>query len=112
MLYFNGLNNAFGEWKHKDIAGLQVQVAVMASYCKICLGKKLTHNCLPRLRSINEYLGFDWGGKGLRLRQIPSAIGVRVGIRVSTPHMASQSVLLQAPGQAPGDCLAQPIVPA
>ena len=27
----------------------------------ISLGKKFTHNCLSRLRSINEYLVFDWG---------------------------------------------------
>ena len=31
LLYFNGLNSAFGEWKHKNIAGLQVQVTVMAT---------------------------------------------------------------------------------
>jgi hypothetical protein len=29
----------------------------------ISLGKKLTHTCLSGLRSINEYLVFDWGGK-------------------------------------------------
>ena len=69
----------------RDLAGLQIQVTAMASYGIISLGKKLTHNCLSRLRSINEYLVFDWGGKDLRLR---------------------------APGQAPGDCLAQPIAPA
>ena len=27
----------------------------------ISLGKKFTHNCFSRLRSINEYLVFDWG---------------------------------------------------
>ena len=51
----------------RDLAGLQVQVTVMASYGIIFLGKKLTHNCLSRLRSINEYLVIDRGGKGLRL---------------------------------------------
>ena len=30
----------------RDLAGLQVQVTVMASYGIISLGKKLTHNCL------------------------------------------------------------------
>ena len=55
----------------KDFAGLQVQVTVMASYGIIFLGKKPTHNCLSRLRSINEYLVIDWGGKGLQLRQSP-----------------------------------------
>ena len=90
----------------QDLAGLQVQVTVMASYGIIFLGKKLTHNCLSRLGSINEYLVIDWDGKDLRLRQSPSATGVRVRLRVSTPQLASQSVLLRAPGQAPGDCLA------
>ena len=33
----------------------------MASYGIISLCKKLTHNCLSRLRSINEYLVIDWG---------------------------------------------------
>ena len=41
------------------LQGLQVQVTVMASYGIIFLGKKLRHNCLSRLRSINEYLVFD-----------------------------------------------------
>ena len=82
----------------------------MASYGIISLGKKLTHNCLSRLRSINEYLVFDWGGKGLRLRQSPSATEVRVELRMPTPQLASQSA--GAPGQAPGDCLAWPIAPA
>ena len=91
---------------------MQAQVTVMASYGIISLGKKLTHNCLSRLRSINEYLVIDWGGKGLRLRQSPSATGVRVGLRVPTPQLASQSLRLRAPGQAPGDCLARPIAPA
>ena len=93
----------------QDLAWLQVQVTVMASYGIISLGKKLTHNCLSRLRSINEYLAFDWGGKGLLLRQSPSATGVRMGLLVPTPQLALQSVLLQASGQAPGDCLARPI---
>ena len=51
----------------RDLAGLQVQVTVMTTYGIISLGKKLTHNCLSRLGSINEYLIIDWGGKGLRL---------------------------------------------
>ena len=42
-----------------DLAKLQVQVTVMASYGILSLGKKLTRNCLSRLRSINEYLVFD-----------------------------------------------------
>ena len=78
----------------RDFPGLQVQVTVMASYGIISLGKKLTHSCLSRLRSINEYLVFDQGGKGLRLRQIPSATGVQVGLRVPTPWLALQSVVL------------------
>ena len=45
-----------------DLAGLQVQVTVMASYDIISLSKKLTHNFFSRLRSINEYLIIDWGG--------------------------------------------------
>ena len=36
----------------------------IASYGIISFGKKLSLNCLSRLRSINEYLVFDWGGKG------------------------------------------------
>ena len=28
----------------------------------VSLGKKLTHTCFSRLRSINEYLVIDWGG--------------------------------------------------
>ena len=75
-----------------DLAGLQVQVTVMASYGIISLAKKLIHNCLSRLRSINEYLVFDWSGKGLRLRQSPSATGVgnsgahtTVGVAVGAP---------------------------
>ena len=46
----------------RDLAGLQVQVTVMASYGVISLSKKLTDNCFSRLRSINEYLVIDWGG--------------------------------------------------
>ena len=95
----------------RDLAGLQVQVTVMAIYGIISLSKKLAHNCLSQLRSINEYLVFDWGGKGLRLRQSPSATGVLMGLRVPTPQLASQLVFLRAPGQAPGDCLALPIAP-
>ena len=47
----------------RDLAGLQVQVTVMASYGIISLGKNLTHNCLSQLGSINEYLDFDWETK-------------------------------------------------
>ena len=47
-----------------DNTELQVQVTVMASYHIILLCKELTHNFLSRLRSINEYLVFDWDGKG------------------------------------------------
>ena len=75
-----------------DLARLQVQVTVMASYGIISLAKKLIHNCLSRLRSINEYLVFHWSGKGLRLRQSPSATGVgnsgahtTVGVAVGAP---------------------------
>ena len=46
----------------RDLAGLQVQVTVMASYGIISLSKKLTHNCFSQLESINEYLVIDWGG--------------------------------------------------
>ena len=95
-----------------DLAGLQVQVTVMVSYGINSLGKKRTHFWLSRLRSINEYLVFDWGNKDLRLRKSTSATGVQVGLRVPTPQLASQLVLLRAPGQAPGDCLAWPIAPA
>ena len=59
------------------------------------LGQKLTHNCLSRLRSINEYLVIDWCGKGFRLRQSPSATGVRVGLRVPKPQLASHLARLQ-----------------
>ena len=37
---------------------------------------------------------------------------VQVGLGVPTPPLASQSLLLRAPGQTPGDCLARPIAPA
>ena len=43
-----------------------VCVGVCACVCRfVCLsvGKKLRHNWLSRLRSINEYLVIDWGGK-------------------------------------------------
>ena len=46
----------------RDLAGLQVQVTVMASYGIISLSKKLTHNCFSLLRSVNEYLFIDCGG--------------------------------------------------
>ena len=46
----------------QDLAELQVQVTVMASYGIISLSKKLAHNRFSRLRSINEYLVIDWGG--------------------------------------------------
>ena len=36
----------------------------MASYGIDFLGKKLTHNCLSRLKSINEYLVLYWGWTG------------------------------------------------
>ena len=35
----------------------------MVSYGIISLSKKLTHIYFSRLRSINEYLVFDWGPK-------------------------------------------------
>ena len=47
----------------------------MAGYGIIFLGKKLTQDCLSGLRSINEYMAIDLGGKGLQLRQSPSATG-------------------------------------
>ena len=106
-------DSSYGVITSGTLQGCRVKVTVMVSYGIISLGKKkLTHNCLTRLGSINEYLVFDWGGKGLQLRQSPSATGVRVGLRVPTPQLASQSVLLRAPGQAPGDCLAWTITPA
>ena len=49
----------------RDYAGLEVQVTLKATYSINSLGKKLRHNCLSRLKSINEYLVFNWGGKGL-----------------------------------------------
>ena len=45
-----------------DLAGMQVQVILMANYGIISLSKKLTHNCFSRLSSLNEYLVIDWGG--------------------------------------------------
>ena len=41
----------------------------------------------------------------------PSATGVQVGLRVPTPQLVSQLVLLRVPGRAPGDCSAWPIPP-
>ena len=38
-----------------EVVGSQMSTDV------ISLGKKFTHNCLSRLRSINEYLVFGWG---------------------------------------------------
>ena len=93
-----------------DPTGLQVQVTVMASY-GISLGNKLTHNYLSHLRSLDEYLVFDRGGKDPRLQQSTSATGVRVGLRVPSPQLASQSRLLRVTGQVPGNCIAQPIAP-
>ena len=46
----------------RDLAGLQVQVAVISSYGIISLSCKRRHNCFPQLRSINEYLVIAWGG--------------------------------------------------
>ena len=76
------------------------------------LGQETHTQLLSRLRSINEYLVIDCGGKDPQLLQSPSVTGVLVGLRVPTPRLASQSMLLQVPGQAPGDCLARPIAPA
>ena len=106
VLWLNWLESAFGEWKHsrpcRDAGLSHSDDELWHNF----FGQE-TYTQLPlSTQGINEYLVFDWGGKGLRLRQSPSATGVGVGLRVLTPQLASQSVLLRAPGQAPGDCLA------
>ena len=45
-----------GNMRDVEVVGLQMSTDV------ISLGKKFTHNCLSQLRSILEYLVFDWGG--------------------------------------------------
>ena len=67
----------------RDLAWLQVQVTVMASYGIISLSKKLTHNCFSRLRSIHEYLVIDWGehdcwlGSNIMQQMIVVGLGVQ-----------------------------------
>ena len=91
------------------LAGLEVQVKVMARYGIISLGKKLTHNCLSQLRNINEYLVLRWQRPPTATKSInhwgPG------GTSGATPQLVLQSVLLRAPSQAPEDCLARPIAP-
>ena len=66
----------------RDLAGLQVQVTVMASYGIISLSKKLTHNCFSLLRSVNEYLFIDCGGHycclGSNIMQQTGTVGLGV----------------------------------
>ena len=70
------------------------------SFGVISLGKKLTHICLSRLKSINEYLASAGGGKttgcSIFLWGPGGTSGVQVGPRVPTraPQLALQSVLL------------------
>ena len=40
----------------RDLAGLQVEVTVVANYGRVFLSNEVTHNCFSRLRSINEYV--------------------------------------------------------
>ena len=61
------------------------------SFGVISLGKKLTHICLSQLRSINEYLASAGVTKPLA---VAYASGVQVGLRVPTPQLALQLVLL------------------
>ena len=49
------LHSENGNIWNVDVVGSQTSTEV------ISLGKKFTHNCLSRLRNINEYLVFDWG---------------------------------------------------
>ena len=44
-----------GNIRDVEVVGSQTSTDV------ISLGKKLTHNCLSRLKSVDEYLVFDWG---------------------------------------------------
>ena len=58
----------------------------------ISLRKKFTHNCLSRLRSINEYLVFDWvWTRPLAWQNNTQYIRVRVHLR-SSPMATSRSV--------------------
>ena len=84
----------------QDLAGLQVQVTVMASYGITSLSKKLAHNCFSRLRSINEYLVIDWGGHDRWLGPNVMQQTVRVGLGVQSQSCAI--VPLDDSGQDPG----------
>ena len=50
---------AFGDRKHPVTLGRNFKS--WTSTGVIPLGKELTHNCFSRLRSINDYSGFDCG---------------------------------------------------
>ena len=88
----------------QDLAGLQVQVIMMASYGIISLSKKLPHNCFSQLRSINEYLVIDWGGHdhwlGSNIMQ-QTGTGYLWAL-VSSPRAAPLLLPLDNSSQAPG----------
>ena len=45
----------------QDLAGLRIEVTVMASYGIISLCNELPHSCFSVLTSMNEYPVIDWG---------------------------------------------------
>ena len=56
----------------------------------ISLGEKFTHNCLSRLRSLNEYLVFYWGWtRPLAWQNITQYIRVCVSSPVATPKVSA-----------------------
>ena len=81
----------------------------------ITLGRNSYSNSQLPLSTQNyiyQYLVIDWGGKCSRLRQIPLATGVLVGLRVPIPQSALLSVLLEVPSEAPEDYLSRSMSPA
>ena len=66
------------------------------NFVVISLGKKLTHICLSRLSSINEYLALAGVENPLA---VAYASGVQVGLRV----LPTVGDTVGAPGPAPGD---------
>ena len=82
-------------FENSNIRDIEV-VGSWTSTDVISLGKKFTHNCLSRLRSINEYLVFDWGWtRWMGWQNSTQYIRVRVALW-SSPTAAPKSVPFDA----------------
>ena len=85
----------------RDLAGLQVEVTVMASYGRVSLSNELTHDCFSRLRSINEYVVTRVDMTASLAVNILQQTGYLWAL-VSSPRAALLSMHLGDSGQAPG----------